>query len=104
MILTRVIFRHNAIEYIVDTHDTHVHDKNDISQAFISFYTDLFTAGSTDQSIFMHSLIEPAVSSSENKILCSIPDYTEVKAALFSMGSHKSPGLDGFTPLFFKNY
>lgn len=36
--------------------------------------------------------------------LCTIPDAVDIRNALFMMDSYKSPGPDGFSPLFFKHY
>lgn len=52
----------------------------------------------------LNDLIQPSISVPENSFLCSIPDVAEVKVALLSMSSHKSPRPDGFNPLFFKLY
>lgn len=36
--------------------------------------------------------------------LCAVPDAEEVLAAIQQIGSHKAPGLDGMSALFFKHF
>jgi len=49
-------------------------------------------------------MLAPIVTEAKNRHLISIPDMSEVKAALFSIDSSKTPGPDGFGAGFFKQY
>jgi len=49
-------------------------------------------------------MLDPQTSEVENLSLISIPDMREVKSALFSIESSKTPGPDGFGAGFFKQY
>jgi hypothetical protein len=52
----------------------------------------------------MLSLFAHTVTEEDNLLLCSNPPKSEVVQALYSLGSTKAPGPDGFTALFFKKY
>ncbi|KAK4285485.1 hypothetical protein QN277_002177 [Acacia crassicarpa] len=45
----------------------------------------------------------PSIDSQVVQGLAAVPSDEEIKGALFSMGSHKAPGVDGFPPLFYKS-
>jgi hypothetical protein len=52
----------------------------------------------------MLSLFAYTVTKEDNLLLCSNPLKSEVVQALYSLGSTKAPGPDGFTALVFKKY
>lgn len=52
----------------------------------------------------LEGLINPQISSAENAELCSIPNIEEIRPAVWGIGSLKSPGSDGMTSLFYKQY
>lgn len=96
--------RFNAIEYIRNVDGSLEHNRESIGHIFLHYFSSLFTSIHPVYPFNLNGLITPSISTAENSFLCSIPDFAEVKGALFSMGSHKSPGPDGFNPLFFKLY
>lgn len=61
---------------------------------------------SSDPSILddLEQLISPEISGEENDALCLVPSDAEILETLCDIGSHKSPGLDGMTGLFYKYY
>lgn len=95
--------RHNAIEFLVSHSRESIRDRESIGNAFVDFYSMLFTVDVLDNNCSFQDLLSPVVSRLENETLCSILDVREVRLALLAMGSHKSPGFDGFTPIFFQN-
>ena len=64
----------------------------------------LFNAGDPNFSNDFEGLWHPIISQDENDALFAVPNEEEVKKAVFSMGSYKASGLDGFSPIFYKHY
>ncbi|KAL5569589.1 hypothetical protein UlMin_026164 [Ulmus minor] len=54
--------------------------------------------------IDLNHLIYPAISEVDNASLINIPDWDEIRATVFRLGSFKAVGPDGFPALFFKSY
>jgi len=61
-------------------------------------------SGNNDTTTIPEQMLHPAASNIKNLHLISIPDMSEVKATLFSIGSSKTLGPDGFGAGFFKHY
>lgn len=72
--------------------------------AFQNYYTNLFTSCEPIFPEDFQSLIRPCIEIDENNNLNMIPTEEEIQAVIFSMGSNKSPCLDGMTTNFYKAY
>ena len=79
-------------------------DRLAIGGKFVSHFSNLFSSSFPPLDDEMLDLFAPIISEEENFNLCSIPSESEVTLALFSLGSTKALGPDGFTALFYKNY
>jgi len=67
-------------------------------------YSNRFLTGNHITTTITERMLAPIITEAENRHLISIPDMSEVKAALFSIDSSKTLGPDGFGPGFFKQY
>ena len=67
-------------------------------------FNHLFTSDPVSFPSDLDNLITPAITDLENSSLCLIPSPIEIRDAMFSMHSLKSPGPDGLPPLFYKKY
>ena len=76
----------------------------EIRGSFVSHFSNLFSSTRPSIDDDMLSLFAPTVTEEDNLLLCSIPLESEVVQALYSLGSTKVPGPDGFTALFLKKY
>jgi hypothetical protein len=79
-------------------------NRAEIGGSFVSHFSNLFSSTMPFIEADMLSLFGPTVTEEDNLLLCSIPSESEVVQALYSLGSTKAPGPDGFTALFFKKY
>lgn len=52
----------------------------------------------------LEGLISPSIFSSENDLHCAIPEDDDIFVVVKLLGSHKAPGPDGLTALFFKSF
>jgi len=75
-----------------------------IGQKFIHDYTSRFMSSNNGATTTPDSMLDTEISEVDNRKLISIPDISEVKSALFSIDSSKTPGPDGFGAGFFKQY
>ena len=75
-----------------------------IATKFVHDYTNRFLSGNNGATAMPGLILDPAVSDVENLSLISIPDMSEVKSALFSVDSSKTPGPYGFGAGFFRQY
>ncbi|KAG8374776.1 hypothetical protein BUALT_Bualt10G0030900 [Buddleja alternifolia] len=96
--------RYNHIRSIEVSPSCFVTDSNDIGNAFVNYFVDLFTSTNPQIPHNLNGLFQSVISNAENLALISIPSPDEIKNVMFSMNSLKSPGPDGFSPLFFKKY
>ena len=83
-----------------------MHDQKDISEEQIRFYGHLYKAGNPDNSAqsMLIGNITRGLSDFHRQACDADITLQELQAALFAMGSHKSPGLDGLTPEFYKAF
>lgn len=52
----------------------------------------------------LDNLVTASITDRDNSYITAIPDSEEIRSTVFAMNFHKSPGLDSFSPLFFKQY
>ncbi|KAK9289093.1 hypothetical protein L1049_017564 [Liquidambar formosana] len=80
-----------------------ISDPIHIKQHIVDYYTTLYSASSpTLHSDLVDSIIPQMVTEEENILLTSVPSAEEIRAAIFSMDPHSSPGPDGFNGFFFQ--
>ena len=103
-ITTLIRRRRNQICFLKGCDGTWVQGNENIGNSFMSFFSDLFKSSNPPFYDEVKDLFDPVISLKENEQICMIPTDLEIKEVLFSMGSLKSPGPDGFPPLFFKHY
>uniref|UniRef100_A0A803QHI3 DUF4283 domain-containing protein n=1 Tax=Cannabis sativa TaxID=3483 RepID=A0A803QHI3_CANSA len=96
--------RWNAIESIMDKDNNWITSRELIGREFIESFRSTF-AGSGDVHLLnCNLLIHENNSEEEKKDLILVPNNEEIRNTLFSMNSHKAPGPDGMSILFFKHY
>lgn len=81
-----------------------MHKWDQIGTVFLDFYTNLFASDVPSFPHDLEGLITATISDSENAELTAIPSVDEIKCTVFSMHAHKSPGPDGFPPLFYQHF
>ena len=69
-----------------------------------TIFKTIFTTSHPTFPAGLENLIPQSITDEDNEWICRIPDYGEIKSALFSLGSHKSPGPDSMLALFYKHY
>lgn len=94
----------NAIEHIKLPYYIWIHDREHVGATFVNYYCDLFSCISPIFPNDLYDYILPSVIHAENLKHCRIPEDSEIKCALFSMGAHKSPSPDGFNPFFSRRH
>lgn len=101
---TRTIIRRrrNRVKMLKSANDTWVEDAGEIRQMIVSFYKQLFMDDLVNQRPLR--VVKGFVSIEQSRLnpLDALPTLDELKRALFSMGSTKAPGEDGFPALFFQ--
>uniref|UniRef100_A0A2N9HXB0 Reverse transcriptase domain-containing protein n=1 Tax=Fagus sylvatica TaxID=28930 RepID=A0A2N9HXB0_FAGSY len=103
-VTTTVRRRRNQICFLKNETGRWVQGAEAIGNCFVSSFSTLFELSNSPFPDELCNLLEPVISDDDNSYLCSVPSDEEIKETLFSMSSHKSPGPDGFSPLFFKHY
>lgn len=97
--------RYNHIHSIfnIDTH-TRIYEPDMIGDIFVKYYTNLFSSAAYSFPFDFQHLIEPSIDATQNLDLLRPPSPDEVHHAVGSMNSHKSPGPDEMSPLFYKKF
>ncbi|KAK3017177.1 hypothetical protein RJ639_007120 [Escallonia herrerae] len=95
--------RRNALDYI--RHEGNwITDRKEIGKCFTEHFSKVFTSSTPVIPHDLENLILPSISTDDNNMLCSMPSEQEITQALSHLGSHKVPGPDGMTGLFYKTY
>ena len=81
-----------------------IDDPQTIADKFVHDYTTRFLSTGQGGNTMPNPQLDSGISYSDNLRLIEIPDMMEVKTALFSIDSSKTPGSDGFGAGFFKQY
>ena len=103
-VTTTIRRRRNQICFLKNETSRWVQGDEAIGNCFVSSFLTLFQSSNSPFPDELCNLLEPVISDDDNSYLCSVPYDEEIKETLFSMSSNKSPGPDGFSPLFFKHY
>lgn len=99
--LTTIIHRsHNSINRIQLSNSVWTNKREEIGVAFVEYFKSLFATVKPQFPDDVQNLFQPVVSTETNQELMATPEPAEIKRALFSMGSYKSPGPDGLTVTF----
>lgn len=98
--ITTIIHRnHNSINHFKLSDGTYSNDHACIGDEFVSYFAHLFDSSRPVFPPNLDNLFE-ASTTRENSFLTVIPSYEEIRSTVFMMNSYKSPGPDGFSPLF----
>jgi hypothetical protein len=94
--------KRNWVEMIIDEHGQRWEKSEDVGEAFVSYFTDLFTMGPVHDSSPCLVHLRSCVSDSMNMEL--LQDFTteEVESALFQMAPLKASGLDSLNACFYQ--
>ena len=76
----------------------------EIGQCFQTFFNNMFSSSTPNIPYDLNNLIPRCITPKDNEMLLVMPSMEEIKTTIFSMDSHKAPGLDGMSPLFFEHY
>ena len=96
--------RKNSIDAIRGDDGVWILKNAEIKEVIVGKFTELFTEEDICYPSELEDLIPSVITNNENSSLCQIPTPIEIKKVLFGMQSLKSPGPDGFPPLFYKKY
>ena len=81
-----------------------IDDHKMIAEKFISDYAQRFKSMHNNVRVLPNLGLSKVISDLDNNELIKFLNLEEVKNALFSIDSNKTPGSDGFGVGFFKNY
>ncbi|CAL1361203.1 unnamed protein product [Linum trigynum] len=102
---TTVLRQHfNRIVGLKNERGTWIKRPLDLANHIKGFYQNLFSGRSMDFDGHLLQGFPQLVSQEMNDILCRPVTNGEIKQAVFSLGPHKSPGPDGFSGQFYRNY
>lgn len=95
--------RKNRIMALQNEEGQWIYENDLLQQHIIDFYSNLYS--SSNNAFYAFNIVSsfPCIRTENRLILEASVTLEEVKRALFSMTSYKSPGPDGFHPLFFKS-
>ncbi|KAK3009505.1 hypothetical protein RJ639_013870 [Escallonia herrerae] len=103
--LTTIIKRHrNAIDFIKDGEGTWITGTNQVERCFNNHFEQTFSTCKPTFPPDFENLLTHSIFEADNLLMCAIPTDSEIEKALNHMGSHKAPGPDEMTSLFFKTY
>uniref|UniRef100_A0A2N9FQS3 Reverse transcriptase domain-containing protein n=1 Tax=Fagus sylvatica TaxID=28930 RepID=A0A2N9FQS3_FAGSY len=101
---TIICRKRNSIDAVKDDVRNSITCKKEIRAHMVEKFKVLFTEESVNFPQDLEDLIMPSVTDQDNACLCRIPSLEEIKATIFEINSHKAPGLDGLSALFYKRY
>jgi hypothetical protein len=87
-----------------DNHGSWISSREAIGDCFVDHFKTIFKTSHPTFPAGLENLIPQSIADEDNEWICRIPDFGEIKSTLFSLGSHKSPGLDDIPALFYKHY
>ncbi|XP_060968323.1 uncharacterized protein LOC115710989 [Cannabis sativa] len=96
----------NKIKFLQTEGGLRVTSKHDMAEAIQDYFEGIFQSSSVDEdalAAIIHS-IPTTITQEMNSDLTKPFTPSEVKDALFSMGSDKSPGIDGMSAMFYQQH
>ena len=81
-----------------------IDDHKEIADKFTADFSKRFKSSHNDQCTLAHLGLPSLILDLETRELIRLSNLEEVKTALFSIDSNKTPGPDGFGAAFFKTY
>lgn len=103
--LTTILHRkYNSITSILSPNNSWISKRQDIRLAFQEYFESIFSSVEPQYPKDFQNLFTPVIGREENNKLNLIPTEDEIHRAVFSMGSNKSPSMDGMTVNFYKSY
>ena len=105
--LRKELFRgkQKVIREVIDTQGNKCTETSSILQTFVDYYSSLFSAESIDDVVvtdLLHNV--PTIDENDVEQLGAVITIDEIKVALMSMSSGKSPGSDGLTKEFYVEF
>lgn len=96
--------KRNRIKWLVDKHGIKHKNIEGMQIVVVEFFSDLFDSSRPEITVDHLDFIENRISSSMEDHLLKPYTREEITDAPAEMHPCKSPGLDGFTALFYKKY
>ncbi|XP_024157591.1 uncharacterized protein LOC112165325 [Rosa chinensis] len=96
--------RQNKVAGVFDEQGRWCEDMQEVQDAFISFFSHLYSTGGCDNLDLVLDKIPCRVSDDVNTKLMKKFERWEIELSLKHMAAQKSPGHDGMSALFFKTY
>ena len=87
-----------------DNNGNWISNREAIGGCFVDHFKTIFTTSHPSFPTGLENIIPHNITNEDNDWLCRIPDYGEIKSAVFSLRSYKSPRPDGMPALFYKHY
>lgn len=94
----------NSVEFLKIEDGSWISSRDEIGTHITNYFQNLFQSSNLAIPDDLEGLIKPCISSMENDSLCAVPSTEEIWTTLNQMGSHKAPGPDVMTALFYKRF
>uniref|UniRef100_A0A803NWR9 Reverse transcriptase n=1 Tax=Cannabis sativa TaxID=3483 RepID=A0A803NWR9_CANSA len=101
---TMIRRRRNYIWALQDSHGTYWEDKSRISGIINDYFKNLFTSDLPEIPESLDGLFEESINLETNLQFSFIPSMEEVRRTVFMLHHLKSPGPDGYSGCFFRQY
>lgn len=98
--MVKIRGNHNIIDMISFDGKTLV-DQNSIKETAVAFFSSSFQVSPVSIVEDLFDCPHPTVSLHHNQSLITMPDASEIERAVFSLGRHSFPGVDGIFGVFF---
>jgi hypothetical protein len=94
--------RFNKIVTLQKDDESWIFEEDEIKDLIYNYFKNLYLSPNMPRPEFLTISTYPDLENHDRNMLMGMVLTSEVKEALFSMGNYKSPGPDGFHPIFFK--
>lgn len=99
----RRIRRRNHIDTLQDKDGNWVTNKEDIQMLLTQYFKDIYTSSNPSLHTDIFIFIQPCITDDENQMLIKIPQFQEVKEAMFQINAWAAPGPDGYQAGFYQH-